>query len=102
MFCPKCGQEINNDAVICVHCGCATQNVPMQPEVSEEPAGCGLQILSFLFPIIGIVLYVVNKDKKPVSAKSCLKIALISWGIAIVVGIVFGVLSVLARTGSYV
>ncbi len=24
MFCSKCGKEINDDAVICVHCGCAT------------------------------------------------------------------------------
>lgn len=24
MFCSKCGKEINDDAVICVHCGCST------------------------------------------------------------------------------
>ncbi len=23
MFCSKCGKEINDEAVICIHCGCA-------------------------------------------------------------------------------
>lgn len=26
MFCSKCGKEILDEAVICCHCGCATQN----------------------------------------------------------------------------
>lgn len=26
MFCSKCGKEINDEAVICVHCGCDTKN----------------------------------------------------------------------------
>lgn len=26
MFCQNCGKEINDNAVICVHCGCATNN----------------------------------------------------------------------------
>lgn len=25
MFCKKCGQEINDEAVVCVHCGCAIE-----------------------------------------------------------------------------
>lgn len=26
MFCSKCGKEIHDEAVICVHCGCAVEN----------------------------------------------------------------------------
>ncbi len=26
MFCQKCGKEIENEAVVCVHCGCPTSN----------------------------------------------------------------------------
>lgn len=26
MFCTNCGKEIDSAAVVCVHCGCATQN----------------------------------------------------------------------------
>lgn len=25
MFCQKCGKEINDEAVVCIHCGCAVQ-----------------------------------------------------------------------------
>lgn len=27
MFCHKCGKEIDNDAVVCVHCGSETKNL---------------------------------------------------------------------------
>ena len=26
MFCSNCGKEIDNSAVVCIHCGCATNN----------------------------------------------------------------------------
>ncbi len=30
MFCTNCGKEIDDNAVVCVHCGCATQNMGAQ------------------------------------------------------------------------
>ena len=27
MFCYKCGKEIDNDSVVCVHCGVSTRNM---------------------------------------------------------------------------
>ena len=35
MFCSKCGKEIDNDAVVCVHCGVATQNMNIKEK--EQP-----------------------------------------------------------------
>ncbi|MBE6619484.1 MAG: zinc ribbon domain-containing protein [Ruminococcaceae bacterium] len=32
MFCSKCGKEINDEAVVCVHCGCATGNFKNEKE----------------------------------------------------------------------
>lgn len=29
MFCSKCGKEIDDEAVVCIHCGCATCNNPI-------------------------------------------------------------------------
>ncbi len=26
MFCNKCGKEVNNEAVVCVHCGCSIED----------------------------------------------------------------------------
>lgn len=38
MFCSKCGNEINDEAVICPNCGCPTQNYnkPQEPVVQPN------------------------------------------------------------------
>ena len=51
---------------------------PGQPMVSQEPASMGLRVLCWFIPIVGIILYFVRKDEKPVYAKQCGKAALIS------------------------
>ena len=37
MFCSKCGKEINDEAVVCVHCGCATANYQQDNKQKEQP-----------------------------------------------------------------
>ena len=37
MFCSKCGKEIDNEAVICVHCGCPTQNYKDDKQAKDQP-----------------------------------------------------------------
>ena len=37
MFCSKCGKEINDEAVVCVHCGCATANMQKQEKEKDQP-----------------------------------------------------------------
>ena len=37
MFCSKCGKEINDEAVVCVHCGCATQNMRTEESKKDQP-----------------------------------------------------------------
>ena len=36
MFCSKCGKEIDNEAVVCVHCGCPTKNYK-EDKQKEQP-----------------------------------------------------------------
>ncbi len=36
MYCSKCGKEINDDAVICVHCGCATAKFDEKNKKNKE------------------------------------------------------------------
>lgn len=79
MYCQRCGQEIFDEAVVCVKCGCSTRNAfPIGGQVSNEDAPTLLKVLSFFIPMAGIILYFVDRDKKPVSAKQCLKMAMIS------------------------
>ena len=56
--------------------------------VSYEDAGWVLKILSFFIPLAGLILWLVNKDKKPVEAKTCLIWAGIGFGVSVVLGII--------------
>lgn len=54
------------------------------PQVSQEPASGGLRFLCWLIPLVGIILYFVKKDEKPVYAKQCGVAALVSIIMAVV------------------
>lgn len=84
MYCKNCGKEINDKAVVCVHCGVAT-GVPVnggQMNYADEPASSGLIVLSVLFPLIGIIMGLVyNSNGKKKAGNTYIKAALISFGI---------------------
>lgn len=52
MFCYKCGAEIDDDAIVCVKCGCATKNYNANrkyaDEVSEKSRLVALLLCIFL------------------------------------------------------
>ena len=54
-----------------------------QPNPADIPSG-GFNALSFFFPIVGLILFLVWKDQTPVKAKSCGKWALIGFIISMV------------------
>ncbi len=93
-FCSKCGKEINNDAVVCVHCGCSTSNL----NASQDNPSFLWSLLGFLWPLIGIILFAVWNKEKPLTAKCCLKGAIVSFVlslVAVVAYVIFFVVLVL-------
>lgn len=67
MFCSKCGKEIANEAVVCIHCGCAVNgNAP--GTTSEDIPNGGLNVLGFLIPIVGLIMYCVMHGQTPKKA----------------------------------
>ena len=74
MFCPKCGKEIMDEAVICPHCGCSAKWETKKEYDFPSPL---LTILAFLLPIIGLIIYFVYKKTCPQKAISAWKGALI-------------------------
>ena len=91
-YCRKCGKEIDDEAVICPHCGVPQNNyypnygrTNPTPTVTDD-GNAGWAVLSFLLPIVGIILYLFMKDSKPNNAAACKKgliIGFIVWIIAI-------------------
>jgi len=58
MFCKKCGQEINDNAVICPHCGVATDNYMKPANPSSTNGGQklnGLALAGMICAIVGII-----------------------------------------------
>ena len=95
-FCSKCGHELVDEAVVCVNCGCsvadpATPAAPAAPAVADAP-NIGFAILGFFIPLVGLILYLMNKDTAPLKAKSAGKGALIGFIVNLVSSIVFGII----------
>lgn len=78
MFCGNCGSEINNEAVVCVHCGTVLNSsvLHFQPAADYVPAeknrnGCAIAgfILSFfgvigwLFSVLGLIFSIIGLVK---------------------------------------
>lgn len=78
-FCRNCGQQIDDRAVVCPHCGVAQEN---NTQVVDN-GGFGWGVLGCCIPIVGLVLFLVWKDTKPKTAKAAGIGALVSVGIGI-------------------
>ena len=58
MFCTNCGKEINNQAVICPHCGVPTQNcnlTQVYTRQNNDKNGIAIAgfVCSFFIPLLG-------------------------------------------------
>lgn len=87
MYCPHCGQEIDDRAVVCPKCG-----VPVSGKKVTNPndaSSFGWAFLGFLFPIVGLILFLIWKDESPLKAKSCGKGALVSVIVSAAIGIIY-------------
>ena len=65
-FCKNCGQEIDNNAAVCIHCGVAQENKP----AVDDNGGFGWGLLGCCIPIVGLILFLVWKDSKPKTSKA--------------------------------
>lgn len=94
-YCTHCGGELADEAVICPNCGSA---VPQAETEKNDKRSVGLNIVGFLFPLIGLILYLCLKKDTPIRAKSIGKWALIGVILAIAIGVILGV--VIAKQAS--
>lgn len=74
MYCSNCGNEVDKNADVCLKCGTLLKE---KENVTLDKPSTGLNTLSFLWPFIGLILYLTMRGNTPVKAKKCGKWALI-------------------------
>lgn len=103
MFCPKCGKEIMDEAVICPHCGCATRIGA--PHVEEQKTNIFALvgfILSFFFALAGLILSIIGYKKAPEynnSGKGFALAGIIISSVSMVIAIGYIIFEIIFLTG---
>ena len=86
MFCSKCGKEILDEAVVCTNCGCAVnggKNMTAAAAGEDIPNG-GLNVLGFLIPIVGLIMYCVMHSQTPRKANQIGVFSLIGFALGFI------------------
>lgn len=97
--CNHCNQLLEDDAKFCPVCGNKIEETNPENEESSQvtttnsdysyynqkadSSSVGFGILSFFFPIVGLILFLVWKGETPRKAKSC--------GIGALIGVIFNI-----------
>ncbi len=89
MFCPKCGKQVDDRAVICVGCG-----QPLKAVTETGRVSAGWWWLGFFLPMIGFILWIVWTGEQPQKAKRV--------GIGALVGVIVTVLLAVLLYASFV
>ena len=61
MRCNMCNSGLTDDITVCPNCGSST--------AKKSNRSIGLALLSFFIPVVGIILYAINKGVAPVKAR---------------------------------
>lgn len=91
-YCQQCGSQLVDQAVVCPNCGCTVQE-PINQQ--EDKPSTGLNVLAFLFPLIGLILYLCFQKTTPVRAKAIGKCALDGFAVGAALSILVGILGVI-------
>lgn len=104
MYCSHCGQEINDEAVVCIHCGVpVTKARGAAQETFNWLALIGF-ILSFLMPIAGLVCCIFARKQCAEKGQEGGNLALAGLIISIVtiaVAVIVVIITVLAMIGVF-
>lgn len=87
MYCKNCGCSLPDDATKCENCGAVLSygfEAGKTITVKEEKGSVLLGILGFMFPLIGLILYLAMMHSEPKKAKSAGKGALTAFIIYLV------------------
>lgn len=113
-YCTKCGQQLDDNAQFCTACGAQQNPAPQQsmgngqgyqqttnhyenpqdyPANNANDSGSfGWAVLGFCIPLVGLILYLVWKGEKPLTAKKAGMGALISFCLSLLFSFIGGMM----------
>lgn len=89
MKCDRCGLDIQQGMNNCPHCGNLINYYDSNLSSEREKVNVLLVILSFFFPIVGLIFFFVFLGNAPKTAKTCGLVALITVVVEILVTVLF-------------
>ena len=88
MYCKNCGKEINENAVVCIHCGVAvTKEHKVSEDYCESKTGRGV-LFALLLGLIGLLIGVIIYPERTIARKTFMKGWLITFIISIALVVV--------------
>lgn len=103
MYCSNCGNKLNGNEDVCLKCGVMVKKGTTSNNINvEDKPLVILNILSFINPVVGLILYLSMKKSTPNRAKKCGKYAIIGTIVSVVIFIIAGIILavVLINTGN--
>jgi len=92
MYCSNCGQKVDDNAVICINCGCAinrpTNTNNTKKEYGESKALLGV-IAALFLGLIGLLIGILVYPDNTVARKTFIKAWIITYIVSIVVSMLF-------------
>ena len=89
-YCAHCGSEIDEKAVICVHCGCPVENHNTPAENPNDTNHVLFGLLGAVVPVAGLILFIIWRNEHPKRAKAAGIGALIGWIGGMILGGIVG------------
>ena len=70
MYCSNCGNQIDDNAAVCIHCGAPTGRAQYQQQPAQQPAQSNTLaivgfVFAFLIPIVGLICSIVGLKNAP-------------------------------------
>jgi hypothetical protein len=89
-YCQHCGEENPDNSDYCSHCGTRFDHL-IYNNSHDSPIGCLLFIIILIWPVVGLILYLVWMNSSPQRAQSVLTPMIIGFVLNLIfVGSLFG------------